>query len=108
MKSLPILCGLLVTAAVVHAAAPQESDYYKITTFDTPQDTALEVSSIELLPGGKLALGTRRGEIWTVANAQGDPAKVQYQLFAAGQHEVMGLAWKDGSLYETNRYDVAR
>lgn len=54
------------------------------------------------------ALGTRRGEIWTVSGAAGDPAKVKYQQYAAGQHEVMGLAWKDGSLFTTNRYEVAR
>ena len=109
MKSLPILCGLLL-AASLHAADPAESDYYKITTFETPAETAMEVGSIELLPGGKLALGTRRGEIWTVANAGGDPAKAQFTLFAAGQHEVLGLAYsaKDGALYETNRYEVAR
>ena len=102
------LTALLFTAALLRAAGPQEADYYKITTFDTPKETAMEVSSIELLPGNKLALGTRRGEIWTVSGAEGDPAKVQYQLYASGQHEVMGLAWKDGSLYETNRYEVAK
>src|SRR6476660_7713932 len=88
MKPTSLLCGLLLSAAVLHAADPQESDFYKITTFETPKETALEVSSIELLPGGKLALGTRRGEIWTVANATGDPSKVKYQLFASGQHEI--------------------
>jgi glucose/arabinose dehydrogenase len=90
--------------------SPTESDYYKITTFETPENTALEVSSIELLPDHKLVLGTRRGEIWTVAGAQGDPEKIKYQLFANGQHEVMGLAAspKDDSLYITNRYEVAR
>ncbi len=102
------LSTLLLTTACLRAAAPVESDYYKITTFDTPKETAMEVSAIELLPGNKLALGTRRGEIWTVSGADGDPAKVQYQLFASAQHEVMGLAWKDGSLYMTNRYEVAR
>src|SRR5882757_9182288 len=108
MKPFSLLCGLMFAATSLRAAAPQESDYYKITTFGTPGETALEVSSIEFLPGGKLALGTRRGEIWTVTNAQGDPAKVGYQLFASGQHEVMGLAYKDGWLYETNRYEVTR
>src|SRR5688572_25535693 len=87
-------------------AAPKESDFYTITTFDTPKETAMEVSAIELLPGGKLALGTRRGEIWHVTGAE--TANPKYQLFASGQHEVMGLAWKDGSLYTTNRYEVAR
>ncbi len=109
MQSLPILCSLLAGAALVQAAVPPESDFYTITTFQTPAETALEVGSIELLPGGNLALGTRRGEIWTVANAQSpDPAKIRYKLFASGQHEVLGLAYKDGWLYATNRYEVAR
>lgn len=108
MKPLPILTGLILCASTLAHGAPQESDYYKITSFQTPKETALEVSSIELLPGGKLALGTRRGEIWTVSGAKGDPAGAQFQLFASGQHEVMGLAWKDGSLYETCRYEVAK
>lgn len=108
MKLSLTLCAALAASAIVRAAEPQESDYYKITTFSTPETTAMEVGSIELLPGNKLALGTRRGEIWTVANAGGDPSKVQYKLFASGQHEVLGLAYKDGWLYETNRYEVAR
>jgi hypothetical protein len=95
---------LLSTAAAF--AAPKESDFYTITTFDTPKETAMEVSAIELMPGGKLALGTRRGEIWLVSGAE--TANPKYQLFAGGQHEIMGLAWKDGSLYTTNRYEVAR
>ncbi len=110
MKSLHLLCALLLTTAALQAEDPQESDYYKITTFDTPPGTSLEVSSMELLPDGKLALGTRRGEIWSVSNADSEPANVKYQLFASGQHEVMGLAFnkKDSALYITNRYEVAR
>ncbi len=93
------------------ASAPAESDYYKIITFDTPHETAMEVGSIELLPGDKLALGTRRGEIWTVSGAEeADPKNVRYQLFASGQHEFLGLAWsdKEKALYATNRYEVER
>ena len=71
----------------------------------------MEVGAIELLPDGKVVLGTRRGEIWTVTDARNaDPAQAKYQLFASGQHEVLGLAYsdKDKSLYATNRYEVAR
>lgn len=109
MKTILILCAFFGGLVLLGAAEPNESDYYTITTFDTPPGTALEVSSIELLPDNKLALGTRRGEIWTVSNAgSADASKVQYQLFASGQHEVMGLAYKKGSLYATNRYEVLR
>lgn len=91
------------------SAVPQESDFYKITTFTTPTETALEVGSVELLPDHKLALGTRRGEIWIVSNAnQADPSKVSYKLFASGLHEVLGLGYKDGALYATTRYEITR
>lgn len=108
MKRFLALSLLACTTGFALADDPQESDYYPITTFTTPAGTALEVSSLELLPGGKLALGTRRGEIWTVSEATGEAAQVKYQLYASGQHEVMGLAWKAPSLYITNRYEVAR
>ncbi len=111
MKTLSIIGSLLLTSAVVRGGEFQEADFYKITTFDTPQQTAMEVGSIELLPGGKIALGTRRGEIWTVSGAEeAEPSALKYELFASGQHEVLGLAYsaKDGSLYATNRYEVAR
>ena len=110
MKVSRILFASIAATSLAWAEDPQESDYYKITTFTTPQDTALEVSSIELLPDHKVLLGTRRGEIWTVSNCEGDPAQVKYQLFASGQHEVMGLAWapKEKAVYETCRYEVAR
>ena len=64
---------------------------------------------MELLPEKKLALGTRRGEIWVVENAQvADPAKAKFTLFASGLHEVLGLAYKDGWLYATTRGEVMR
>ena len=100
-------CFAVITSGL-WAAEPVESDFYRITTFTTPTETALEVGSIELLPQGKLALGTRRGEIWTVEHAQEEPAKVRFQLFASGLHEVLGLAYKDGALYATTRYEVTR
>ena len=100
------LCSAV--AALAEAPKPKESDYYRITTFQTPAATAMEVGAIELLPGNKLALGTRRGEVWTVAGAHGDPAQVQYQLFATGQHEVLGLAYRDDSLFATSRYEITR
>jgi hypothetical protein len=109
MKTVIFLFLFSTFALPLCAADPVEADYYKITTFTTPTETAMEVGSIELLPDGRLALGTRRGEIWLVSNAhQADPAKVGYKLFAAGLHEVLGLGYKDGALYATTRYEITR
>jgi hypothetical protein len=88
------------------SAAPTEADFYPITSFPTPPGTALEVGSIELLPDGRLALGTRRGEVW-LAKPKGKDG-FDYTLHASGLHEVLGLAWKDGSLYATTRYEITK
>lgn len=96
---------------VAVGAEPVEADYYKITTFSTPKETALEVGAIDLLPGDKLALGTRRGEVWLVSGAgSSEPAAVSYRLFASGLHEVLGIAFnpKDQCLYATTRYEITR
>jgi glucose/arabinose dehydrogenase len=86
-----------------------EADYYKILTFTPPPGEVLEAGAIEALPGGKVAVGTRRGEVWVIDNAYDpDPKKVKFSRFAHGLHEVLGLAHKDGWLYVTQRPDVSR
>jgi hypothetical protein len=105
------LCLLAFVCSSLPAFSQVEADYYKITTFETPKETGLEVGSIDLLPDGKLALGTRRGEIWIVSGAgSSDPSAVSYQLYASGLHEVLGLAYnpKDKNLYATTRYEITR
>lgn len=104
-----LLFFIAFSASNCAAESAVESDFYRITTFTTPGETALEVGSVELLPEGRLALGTRRGEIWMVEKAQqADPAGSKYTLFASGLHEVLGLAFKEGWLYATTRYEVTR
>lgn len=108
---IPAIIASTLAAKPALAAAPVEADYYKITTFDTPKETALEVGSIDLMPGGRLALGTRRGEVWIVSGAgSSDPSAVSYKLHASGLHEVLGIAFnpKDQCLYATTRYEVTR
>jgi glucose/arabinose dehydrogenase len=86
-----------------------EADYYKILTFTTPPGEVLEAGAIEALPDGRVAVGTRRGEVWMIENAYDpDPSKAKFTRFAHGLHEVLGLAWKDGWLYVTHRPDITR
>src|SRR5688572_25883231 len=78
---------------------PVESDFYKITTFQTPKDVVLEASSFQMMPNGKMAVASRRGEIWMVSNPFAAEVKAeQFELFASGLHEVLSLAEKDGWL----------
>src|SRR5262249_26140854 len=86
-----------------------EADYYNILTSSPPAGEGLEAGAIEVLPDGKVAVGTRRGEVWLIDNAyDADPKRAKFTRFAHGLHEVLGLAQKDGWLYVTQRPDVSR
>ena len=88
---------------------PTEDDYYKLLRYETPKNEVLEAGAIEALPGGKIAVGTRRGEIWIIDNGlTDDPKAAKFTRFAHGLHEVLGLAHKDGWLYVTQRCDLSR
>jgi hypothetical protein len=100
---------------VVLPASPQgkkvetEDDYYKILRFEPPANEVLEAGAIEIMPDGRIALGTRRGEIWMIDNAYTDnPKDAKFSRYAHGLHEILGLAQKNGWLYVTHRPDVTR
>lgn len=88
---------------------PVQADYYRIQKFKLPEKQVLEVGAAEPLPGGKVAFATRRGEIWIVDNAYSDDvSQAKITRFAHGLHEILGLAWRDGWLYLTQRCEVSR
>ncbi|AMV17887.1 PQQ-dependent sugar dehydrogenase [Planctomyces sp. SH-PL14] len=90
-------------------AAPTEDDYYPITRFETPEGPVLEAGAFQLMPDGRMAVSTRRGEIWMISDPLAKEVKAsQFKRFAHGLHEVLGLAEKDGWLYVTQRCDVSR
>lgn len=88
---------------------PQEDDYYQIVDIPIPDDIVLEVGGMDVMPDGSVAICTRRGEVWIIENPNqlnGEPP--QYRLFAEGLHEPLGLTYKNGSLYATQRTEITR
>ena len=61
-----------------------------------------------MLPDGKLALGTRRGEILIVSGAFEPLPQPSIQRFASGLDEVLGLGYRDGAFYPTQQTEVTR
>ena len=109
MKAIQATTALLILATSL-AAQPTEADYYPITDIPLPEGETIEVSGIDILPGNKVAIASRRGDIWVAddafsANAEKAP---DWTLFARGLHEVIGIAWKDDWLYLTQRPEVSR
>ncbi len=90
-------------------AEPAEDDFYRITTFATPEGAVLEAGAFNVMADGRLAVATRRGEVWMVK--QPLAAKVgadSFTRFAHGLHEPLGLAERDGWLFVTQRSDVSK
>ena len=107
---------LLALAGVAAAQRPQESaiaakeaEYYRISTVAAPEGVVLEVGGLETLPDGRLAVATRRGDVWLIENPAGaNGGQPHFSRFAQGLHEALGLAYRDGSLYTTQRSELTR
>jgi len=84
-----------------------EKDYYSLRTIAIPQEIKLEVGGIAVMPDGRIAASTRRGEIWIIENAYGN-GQPYFSKFASGLHEVLGLAYRDGALYCTQRGELTK
>src|SRR5262249_23535671 len=102
---------LLISSRFVFAQpkTPTEDDYYKLHRYPLPEGEVLEAGALEALPDGKIALGTRRGEVWIIDKGLTDhPKDAVFTRFAHGMHEILGLAHKDGWLYVTHRPEITR
>ena len=113
MKTFKSITLLLVSFSFVFAddhshKAPVESDYYPITTIPLPEGEVIEVSGIDILPGNKVAIASRRGDIFVGEGVWGDNPNPKWTLYARGLHETLGISWKDGWLYATQRPEVTR
>ncbi len=86
-----------------------ENDYYRMVTLPIPERVVLEVGGLETLPDGRLAVATRRGEVWLVENPAGlNGSRPHFTRFAQGLHEALGLSYRDGALYTAQRSELTR
>ena len=107
MKTVMMIPFLALAAGQVGQAA--QDDYYVREEIPTPPGVVFEVGSIAIMPEKRVAVTTRRGEVWVCEGAYGkDLSKVKWTLFAQGLHEPLGMYWKEGSLYLTQRPEVTK
>ena len=108
---LAMATSVLLTGGLVadDSPRPTEDDYYPITRFEVPSEVVLEASAYQLMPDGRMAVASRRGEIWMISDPFAAEVKAdQFSRFAHGLHEVLSLTEKEGWLYVTQRSDVSR
>lgn len=106
-----IYIAILFLAGILNYSAnaqetPKEEDFFKIMRVSTPEGSVLEVGGLAVLPNGNLAVSTRRGDIFIIENPTTPRPFVR--KFASGLHEILGLVYKDGSLYCAQRGELTK
>lgn len=101
-----ILSAALISTAL---ADPLQSEFYLREEIPTPEGEVLELGGIAIMPDKKVAVSSRRGDVWVCEGAyEKDLSKVKWTLFARGLHEPLGMFYKDGSLYVTQRPEITK
>ena len=117
MKRQPAFFSLLLAFVSSAAAedfgdtwgtAEREAAYYRIVDVPLSAGVYVEAGSFVSLPDGRLAVGTRRGEILLFSGVEDERPRPRVERFASGLDEVLGLAWRDGAFYATHATEVTR
>jgi len=86
----------------------RERDYYRIVELPTPPGTVIEAGAFVNLPDGRVAVGTRRGDIYLMSDVDGDKPEPGFELFATGLDEIFGLDFREGAFYVTQSCELTR
>lgn len=114
MKYYNLLIYSLVLTFIYSSSAAQElsereNEYYRMITLPTPEGLLLEVGGMTALEDGRIALCTRRGEVWIVENPDlYEGSSPRYTLFASGLHEPLGLSYRDNAIYIAQRGELTK
>lgn len=100
---------LTVTIAEAQSAkTPKEEDYYRLVTIPVPEGILLEVGGVATMPDGRIAVCTRRGDVWLIENPMAENGDPRFTLFASGLHEALGLLYHEGALYSAQRGELTK
>lgn len=103
------LISIFLLSTIIASADPLQSTFYLREEIPTPDGEVFELGSIAIMPDRKVAVSSRRGDVWVCEGAYGDDlSKVKWTLFARGLHEPLGMFYRDGSLYATSRPEITR
>ncbi|WP_154857641.1 hypothetical protein [Cyclobacterium xiamenense] len=86
--------------------SPMEEDYFKILRVGAPEGLLLEVGGLTVLPNGNLGVATRRGDVYVVENPGSQ--RPYFRKFASGLHEILGLVYRDGAFYCSQRGELTK
>ena len=88
--------------------AERERAYYRLVNLPIPKDLVVEAGAFVTLPDNRIAVGTRRGDIYMVSQVDEPKPTPRFELFATGLDEIFGLAYRDGAFYVTQSCELTR
>jgi len=88
--------------------AEREREFYRVVEVPIPEDKVIEAGAFETLPDGRIAIGTRRGDVFFVSGIDAPRPEPKFEMFATGLDEIFGLAWKDESLFVTHSAELTK
>lgn len=86
----------------------REREFYPIVSIPLPKDTVIEAGAFAVLPDGRIAVGTRHGEIYFIDGIDAPKPTPTFQRFASGLDEILGLTWKEEALRVTQSCELTR
>jgi hypothetical protein len=86
----------------------REREFYPIVNIPLPKDTVIEAGAFAVLPDGRVAVGTRHGEIFLIDGIDAAKPNPTFHRFASGLDEIFGLAWKDNAFRVTQSCELTR
>ena len=107
-------CGLWLPCAVAEevgerwGTAEREREYYPIVSIPIPKELVIEAGAFAELPGKRMAVGTRYGEIYIIEGIDEKKPNPKYHRFATGLDEIFGLSYKDGAYYVTQSCELTK
>ncbi|MFM9065800.1 MAG: hypothetical protein ACKOUR_00520, partial [Planctomycetota bacterium] len=108
------LCVINVSSALAEEVGDRwgteerEREYYPLVNVPVPKELVIEAGAFCLLPDGRVAVGTRHGEVYFISGLDADKPTPNYHRFATGLDEIFGLDYRDGALYVTQSCEVTR
>ncbi len=86
----------------------REREFYPIVNIPLPKDTVIEAGAFAVLPDGRVAVGTRHGEIYLIDGVDAQKPVPAFHRFASGLDEIFGLTWKDNAFLVTQSCELTR
>jgi hypothetical protein len=114
------ILGLMLVAILLPVSLPaeevgqrwgteeREREFYPIVNIALPKDTVIEAGAFAVLPDKRMAVGTRRGEIFLIDGIDAAKPSPTFHRFATGLDEIFGLAWNDNAFRVTQSCELTR